>query len=261
MFGAAIAALFLRTGDRGRCRLEGGSDGCDAPHRLRRVGIVASDLARWPRVRLHLGPRWNARHLASSDWRRRARATHERSRSRIGADLHAGWRVCVIHAERRRRCRHVADWRTSEDGRAGPCWRACGRTQRRMDGGLAFMLPEGSNAVEPRRPGHSTAPRTAYFGPGPSGRRDPGPPGREDGRQLSYTRGGLFAPSNLFVIDMTTGRDRQVTSFTRGNEGGYRTRMASRQPASGGQLRSLPAPAGRGRHRHPGRRNRSHRSG
>ena len=40
-----------------------------------------------------------------------------------------------------------------------------------------------------------------------------------DGRRLSYTRGGLFAPSNLFVIDMTTGRDRQVTSFTRGNEG------------------------------------------
>jgi Tol biopolymer transport system component len=41
----------------------------------------------------------------------------------------------------------------------------------------------------------------------------------KDSRFLSYTRGGLFAPSNLFVIDMTTGRDRQVTNFTRGNEG------------------------------------------
>jgi dipeptidyl aminopeptidase/acylaminoacyl peptidase len=56
---------------------------------------------------------------------------------------------------------------------------------------LAHALPGGTN-----RPGWSS-----------------------DGRRLSYTRGGLFAPSNLFVIDLTTGRDRQVTSFTRGNEG------------------------------------------
>jgi dipeptidyl aminopeptidase/acylaminoacyl peptidase len=40
-----------------------------------------------------------------------------------------------------------------------------------------------------------------------------------DGQRLSYTRSGLFAPANLFVIDVATTRDRQVTNFTRGNEG------------------------------------------
>ena len=47
----------------------------------------------------------------------------------------------------------------------------------------------------------------------------PRPAWSSDGRRLSYTRAGLFAPSNLFVFDLATGRDRQVTSFTRGNEG------------------------------------------
>jgi eukaryotic-like serine/threonine-protein kinase len=40
-----------------------------------------------------------------------------------------------------------------------------------------------------------------------------------DGRWLSYTRGTLFGPVNLFVIEIGTGRERQVTHFTRGNEG------------------------------------------
>jgi Tol biopolymer transport system component len=40
-----------------------------------------------------------------------------------------------------------------------------------------------------------------------------------DGRSLSYIRGGLFAPMNLFVVDATTGRERQVTTFTRAYEG------------------------------------------
>jgi Tol biopolymer transport system component len=43
----------------------------------------------------------------------------------------------------------------------------------------------------------------------------------KDGRRLAYSRGGLFAPSNLFVLDVATGQDRQVTGFTRGNEGTY----------------------------------------
>jgi Tol biopolymer transport system component len=40
-----------------------------------------------------------------------------------------------------------------------------------------------------------------------------------DGRWLSYRRSGLFAPSNLFVIDVRTGQERQVTHFTRSIEG------------------------------------------
>jgi Tol biopolymer transport system component len=48
---------------------------------------------------------------------------------------------------------------------------------------------------------------------------EPRPAWSTDGRRLTFTRGGLFAASNLFVIDVTTGRERQVTSFTRSNEG------------------------------------------
>lgn len=40
-----------------------------------------------------------------------------------------------------------------------------------------------------------------------------------DGRWLSYVRAGLFAPANLFVVDMSTGRERQVTRFSRPPEG------------------------------------------
>ncbi len=57
----------------------------------------------------------------------------------------------------------------------------------------------------------------------PLGRAIPGgvirPAWSPDNRWLSYCRGGLFAPSNLFVIDVKTGQERQVTHFTRGNEG------------------------------------------
>jgi TolB protein len=42
-----------------------------------------------------------------------------------------------------------------------------------------------------------------------------------DGRFLSFVRGGLFAPSNLFVLDLTTGRERQVTHFSHSVEGVY----------------------------------------
>jgi len=40
-----------------------------------------------------------------------------------------------------------------------------------------------------------------------------------DGRWISYVRGGLFAPANLFVIDTTTGLERQATQFSRPQEG------------------------------------------
>ena len=40
-----------------------------------------------------------------------------------------------------------------------------------------------------------------------------------DGHTLAYTSGGLFAPSNLFVIDVRSGATRQVTQFTRSGEG------------------------------------------
>ena len=40
-----------------------------------------------------------------------------------------------------------------------------------------------------------------------------------DGRWLSYTRGGLFAPSNLFIIEVNTGKERQVSHFVGSAEG------------------------------------------
>jgi Tol biopolymer transport system component len=86
------------------------------------------------------------------------------------------------------------------------------------DGGrLAFLLPEGSNTwslvVRALNSGDNRVLVRAL--PGSANR----PAWSTDGRRLSYTRGGLFAPSNLFVIDIETGGQRQVTSFTRGNEG------------------------------------------
>ena len=40
-----------------------------------------------------------------------------------------------------------------------------------------------------------------------------------DGRWLAYSRWELFAPRNLFVVEVSTGRERQVTQFSRSNEG------------------------------------------
>ena len=40
-----------------------------------------------------------------------------------------------------------------------------------------------------------------------------------DGRWLSYVRGGLFAPNNLFVVEVNTGQEHAVTQFTRSGEG------------------------------------------
>jgi len=41
-----------------------------------------------------------------------------------------------------------------------------------------------------------------------------------DGRRLSFVRAGLFANSNLFVVDAATGSERQVTRFSAGSIGG-----------------------------------------
>jgi serine/threonine protein kinase len=40
-----------------------------------------------------------------------------------------------------------------------------------------------------------------------------------DGRWLAYSDGGLFAPRNLFVVNVDSGQVRQVTKFTRSSEG------------------------------------------
>ena len=40
-----------------------------------------------------------------------------------------------------------------------------------------------------------------------------------DGHWLAYNRWDLFAPLNLFVVDVSTGRERQVTQFKRSGEG------------------------------------------
>jgi serine/threonine protein kinase/Tol biopolymer transport system component len=39
-----------------------------------------------------------------------------------------------------------------------------------------------------------------------------------DGRRIAYSRGGLFVPTNLFVIDLREGRERQVTTMTRAGQ-------------------------------------------
>ena len=40
-----------------------------------------------------------------------------------------------------------------------------------------------------------------------------------DGRVVSFVRGGLFAPNNLWLVDLATGAERQVTHFTHSIEG------------------------------------------
>jgi Tol biopolymer transport system component len=40
-----------------------------------------------------------------------------------------------------------------------------------------------------------------------------------DGRWISYVRRGLFAPNNLFVVEVSTGTVRQVTQFSKSGEG------------------------------------------
>ena len=40
-----------------------------------------------------------------------------------------------------------------------------------------------------------------------------------DSTRLSYVRAGLFAPMNLFITDLTSGREQQVTHFTRPAQG------------------------------------------
>ena len=40
-----------------------------------------------------------------------------------------------------------------------------------------------------------------------------------DGQLLAFTRGGLFAPSNLFVVDVDTGETRAITNFTTSSAG------------------------------------------
>ena len=40
-----------------------------------------------------------------------------------------------------------------------------------------------------------------------------------DGRSISYVRAGLFAPANLFIVDNSMGGERQLTRFTRPNQG------------------------------------------
>jgi serine/threonine-protein kinase len=40
-----------------------------------------------------------------------------------------------------------------------------------------------------------------------------------DARSLAYSSGGLFAPRNLFIVNVDDGRSRQITHFTRSTEG------------------------------------------
>ena len=40
-----------------------------------------------------------------------------------------------------------------------------------------------------------------------------------DGRWISFIRGGLFAPNNLFLIEISSGQERQVTQFSKSGEG------------------------------------------
>jgi Tol biopolymer transport system component len=47
----------------------------------------------------------------------------------------------------------------------------------------------------------------------------PAPTWSPNGRLIAYNQWGLFAPHNLFIIDVKTGSVRQVTQFTASNEG------------------------------------------
>jgi len=40
-----------------------------------------------------------------------------------------------------------------------------------------------------------------------------------DSESITFVRGGLFAPSNLFLLDVNTGKERQITHFTVSGQG------------------------------------------
>ena len=107
-------------------------------------------------------------------------------------------------------------------------------------GGQARKVIDGAYAVAPALDGR----RLGYFVPAAIGREGmtlvvsgvdgsdrrelaagvPGfPPLRPawsyDGRAISYVTGGLFAARNLFVVDVETGRQRQLTAYQRPPEG------------------------------------------
>ena len=47
----------------------------------------------------------------------------------------------------------------------------------------------------------------------------PSPEWSPDGRSLTYIQAGLLASANLFIVDVASGRTRQLTAFTRSGEG------------------------------------------
>jgi serine/threonine protein kinase/Tol biopolymer transport system component len=82
---------------------------------------------------------------------------------------------------------------------------------------LAFLIADASNTQALAVRAVDSAEHRVLVRSLPGG--VPAPSWSRDGKQLSFVRGGLFAASNLFVIDMATGNVRQVTNYTRGLEG------------------------------------------
>ena len=62
--------------------------------------------------------------------------------------------------------------------------------------------------------------RRGARGERPARSQRPGPPAwSSDGGRIAYTSGGLLAPRNLFIVEVADGSVRQVTRFTRSQEG------------------------------------------
>lgn len=216
MLGAAIAALFLRTGTVADAGLRadrtvatqlteyGGSESSPAISPDGRAFVFISDHGGTPDIWL--------RQIAGGEPVRLTNDPAPESEliyapdgesvyfTRSDADGIGIWQTGVLGGRSRRILAGARAAAPAPDGRR-----------------LAFLLPEASNEMSLVVRALDNAENRVLVRALPGGAIRPD--WSRDGRRLSYTRGGLFTPSNLFVIDMTTGRDRQVTSFTRGNEG------------------------------------------
>ena len=123
--------------------------------------------------------------------------------TRIDATGSSIWRIGALGGQGRRIVSNARKPTLSPDGRS-----------------LAYFVPDpdgtGDALVVSALDGSGTRTVAGRFTGGNLNGRAAWSP---DGRWLAYNRWELFAPFNLFVLEVSTGRERQVTHFSRSGEG------------------------------------------
>jgi Tol biopolymer transport system component len=122
--------------------------------------------------------------------------------TRVDTDGQAIWRIGTLGGQAQKVITNARMPAPSPDGRSLAYLTAADPAElevAELTGGAKRTLARG---ISPGVPGGRAAPAWS-----------------PDGRWLAYNQWGLFAPHNMFVIDVSTGERRQVTRFTEANEG------------------------------------------